>query len=413
MRYVIIGNSAAGIFAAEAIRKHDPIGQVDILSDENYPAYARCMTSYFLGGKISDAQLYIRDKDFYSRNKFNLHTGQKVIGIDTVKREVHTITGELFTYNRLLIATGASPTIPELEGIDNKGIFGLRTLSDAKGILNYIGQGQQAVVMGGGFVALKAAYALQKAGKDVTCIITSGQVLSQMLDREAADIVANVLTSNGIKIKFYTDVKKIVGYKNRFGEKGVKSLQLINGEEIPADVVIIGKGVTPNVDFLEDSGINVDYGITVNEYMQTNVTDVYAAGDVAQGHDIISGRLSINAIWPNATDQGTIAGMNMTGVSTTYSGSIGMNSADFYGLSTIAAGLTKGKEADGYEVVRLFPGKNLYRKLVFKEDRLKGYILVGQTAKAGILTALIKDQVPLGKTKADLKLGRIRQKLLG
>lgn len=413
MRYVIIGNSAAGIFAAEAIRKHDPIGQVDILSDENYPAYARCMTSYFLGGKISDAQLYIRDKDFYSRNKFNLHTGQKVIGIDTVKREVRTITGELFTYNRLLIATGASPTIPELEGIDNKGIFGLRTLTDAKGILNYIGQGQQAVVMGGGFVALKAAYALQKAGKDVTCIITSGQVLSQMLDREAADIVANVLTSKGIKIKFYTDVKKIVGYKNRFGEKGVKSLQLINGEEIPADVVIIGKGVTPNIDFLEDSGINVDYGITVNEYMQTNVTDVYAAGDVAQGEDIISGRLSINAIWPNATDQGTIAGMNMTGVSTIYSGSIGMNSADFYGLSTIAAGLTKGKEADGYEVVRLFPGKNIYRKLVFKEDRLKGYILVGQTAKAGILTALIKDQVPLGKTKADLKLGRIRQKLLG
>ncbi|MFZ5640421.1 MAG: FAD-dependent oxidoreductase, partial [Bacillota bacterium] len=177
-------------------------------------------------------------------------------------------------------------------------------------------------------------------------------------------------------------------------------------------VVIIGKGVTPNTGFLAGSGVETDYGIPVNEFMQTNQPDVYAAGDVAQGYDLLTGQRKVNAIWPNAGEQGTVAGRNMAGAGVSYSGSIGMNSADFFGLSTIAAGQTRAGEKDGYEVVRLFPGKNIYLRLVFKDDTLAGYIMVGDTAKAGLLTALVKEKTPLGKMKAELLRGKIRQRAL-
>lgn len=412
MCYVIIGNSAAGIFAAEAIRGLDRTGRIDILTDENYPAYARCLTSYYLTGQWNDEQMFIRPVDFYARNNLYLHTGQKVVKIEPEKRRVHTASGEIFNYDKLLIATGASPAIPEIPGVRNKGVFGLRTLADAKGILSYAAPGNHAVVVGGGFVSLKAAYALLKAGLSVTCIISSGQILSQMLDADAAAIVAEVLTARGLTVKYHTDVAKILSREEDTLEKVVSGVQLTNGEELPADVVIIGKGVTPNTGFLAGSGIKTDYGIPVNEFLQTNLPDTYAAGDVAQGYDILSGQLKVNAIWPNAAEQGTIAGRNMAGADTSYPGSIGMNSADFFGLSIIAAGQTRAREEDGYEIVKLSPGKNLYRRLVFKDDTLAGYIMVGDTAKAGFLTALIKEKIPLGKKKAELMQGKIGQRTL-
>lgn len=412
MNYVIIGNSAAGIFAAEAIRSLDRAGRVDIITDENYPAYARCLTSYYLTGRLNDEQMFIRSADFYTRNNINLNAGQKVVNILPEKRMVYTASGDEYSYDKLLIATGASPVMPNIPGIENQGVFGLRTMADAKGILTFAAPGKHAVVIGGGFVSLKAAYALMQAGLKVTCIISSGQILSQMLDQDAAAIVAGVLTSRGLTLKYHTDAAEILGRERGAMGKAVSGVRLTNGEELPADLVIIGKGVTPNIGFLSGSGIETDYGVPVNHVMQTNLPDIYAAGDAAQGYDILSGSLKVNAIWPNAAEQGTVAGRNMAGSPTIYSGSISMNSADFFGLATIAAGQTKAKEADGYEVVRLFPGKNLYRRLVFKGDTLAGYIMVGDTAKAGVLTALVKERTALGRMKAELMLGRFRQRII-
>ncbi len=410
MRYLIIGNSAAGVFAAETIRGVDKAGRIEIISDEKYPAYARCMTSYYLEGNISDEQMLIRSADFYVQNRIFLTTGQKVTSIDTAKREVHTDKEHLYKYDRLLIATGASPSIPDIPGVGMKGVFGLRTLEDAKGITAFTGKGKQAVVVGGGFVSLKAAYALMKAGLTVTCLVSSGQILSQMLDSEAAGILGDVLIRNGLNVKFYSDVVEIIG-KDINGETFAQGVRLTTGETIPAEVVIIGKGVTPNTGFLSGSGIALDRGILVNEYLATNIPDIYAAGDVAQAADVLTGEKRINAIWPNAAEQGIAAGRNMAGAPTVYEGSMGMNSADFFGLSTIAAGLTRA-EGENYEVVKLFPGGNLYRRLIFKGDRLVGYIMVGNTVRAGVLTSLIKEGVPLGKTKNDLKQGRIGQRIL-
>lgn len=410
MRYVIIGNSAAGLFAAEAIRTLDKSGQIDIIGAEPYPAYARCLTSYYLAGTMVEEQLFIRPDDFYSRNDLRLHSGTKVTKVEPDKRLVYTDKGAVLPYDRLLVAAGASPVMPRIPGVTYEGVFGLRTLADARGILTHTGPGKRAVIIGGGFVSLKAAYALLKAGLSVTCVISSGRILSQMLDSDAAGMVAKVLAANGLNIKYHNDVAEIMGRDND-GKKTVSGVRLASGEEVQADVVIIGKGVTPNTGFLVDSGIELDGGILVNRFLQTNFPDIYAAGDVAQAYDIISGENRINAVWPNATEQGMVAGRNMAGAATVYAGSTGMNAADFYGLSTIAVGQTKAEGA-GYEVVKLYPGKNLYRRLVFKNDVLIGCIMVGDTAKAGLLTTLIKEQFALGEIKQELIQGRFRQKIL-
>ncbi|ATW26210.1 NAD(P)/FAD-dependent oxidoreductase [Candidatus Formimonas warabiya] len=412
MRYCIVGNSAAGVWAAEAIRALDGNGRIDIFSEENYPAYARCLTSYYLTGTMKDEQMLIRPPDFYETYDLHLHKGEKVVQVQPDRQELYTRSEKRFAYDKLLLATGASPVLPEIPGRHLKGVFPLRTWADAKGILAYAGPGKRAVVVGGGFVSLKAAYALLQAGLSVTCIISSGSVLSQMLDREAAAMVAGVLAAHGLEIKYRTDVAAVTGRMDSVRGEVVGGVQLNTGEELPADVLIIGKGVAPNVDFLAGSGIETGQGILVNEFLQTNYADVYAAGDVALGYDLISGQRRINAIWPNAADQGTAAGKNMAGIPTVYSGSLGMNSADFYGLSVIAAGWAKGEQDQGYEVVRLYPGKNLYRKFVFQDDHLVGYILAGKTAQAGILTALVREQIPLGKMKEELKQGSIRPRFL-
>lgn len=350
--------------------------------------------------------MYLRPGNFYTKNRFNLYNGETVVEVRTAERKVITAAGNKFTYDRLLVASGSSPKIPDIPGIQAKGVFGLRTLEHAKGIMDYTAPGKRAVVIGGGFVSLKAAYALLKAGMSVTAVISSGQILSQMLDKPAADLVANVLTTKGMVIKYHTDVKQVVTHGDT-----VSAVELTSGEQQPADLVIVGKGVTPNTGFLTDSGIRVDRGIVVDEYLQTTIPGVYAAGDVAQGYDIVSGEQRINAIWPNATEQGAIAGKNMTGARLAYSGSIGMNSADFFGLSTIAAGAAKAT-GNGYEVAEIHPGGDLYRRLVFKQDLLVGFIMVGNTQKAGILTTLIKEKVPLGPAKAELARGVFRQKAL-
>lgn len=412
MRYVIIGNSAAGIFAAEAIRKNDPEGQVDIISDEKYPAYARCLTSYYLTGKMADEDMFIRPENFYEQNKLNFHKERKAEKIDTLKSVVYTEDGLFYPYDRLLVATGASPVVPNIPGIDIPGVFTLRKLDDSKGILSFTKPGGKAVIVGGGFVSLKAAYALMKLGLHVTCVISSGQILSQMLDSNAAKIVSDLLTKKGLDIKYHNDVVEVFGGNGDHGKQVVNSVKLASGEVIAADVVIIGKGVRPNTAFLKDSGIDINKGIVVDGHMRTNCPEIYAAGDVAECYDILIGQNRINAIWPNATEQGYIAGQNMSGAETTYLGSIGMNSADFFGLSTIAAGLTKAGEDEGYEVICSFPSAGMYRRLVFKEDMLVGYILIGNTTKAGILTSLLKDRTHLKKEKDELTKGYFRQKLL-
>lgn len=397
MRYVVIGSSAAGLFAVEEIRRHDPKGKITVLTADNEPYYSRCLTTYYLAGDIPYVNLFLRPDSFAPRLGLEIAYGLRVTGFNPEEQTVITHDGRGWKYDKLLLATGASANKLDAPGADLPEVFTLRHMSDAKGINALIPSSREAVVVGGGLVSLKSAYALLKRGLKVTVVVSSSQVLSQMLDEVSAGIVARHLEMHGLKIILGADVACING------EEHVEGVTLTDGREIPAQLVVIGKGVRPNVDFLHNSPVAVGRGIQVDDRLATNVPDVYAAGDVVESWDRVLERKTINATWPNATIQGRIAGANMAGVDTRYLGSMGFNSVDFFGLPVMSAGIVKppalaADPGSCWQVKEQWKyssqGYPAYQRLVFKGDILKGYVLVGDTGRAGILTTLIREGKP-------------------
>ncbi|NYE56605.1 NAD(P)/FAD-dependent oxidoreductase [Carboxydothermus ferrireducens] len=393
MKYLIIGNSAAGIFAAESLRKLDPAGEITVLTDEPYEVYGRCLTSYFIAGDIVEEQIFIRPKDFYEKNRINLKKGEKVVRIDFNEKKVITFENS-YQYDRLLIASGARAKKLSLPGSNLPGVFTLRTLDDAKNILDYSRKAEQAVIVGGGLVSLKGAYGLLKRGVKVTVVVASRQILSQVLDYEAAGLVQQNLEKQGMKFLLGEDVLEFLG------EDKIFEVKLTNGQVIKADLVLIGKGVTPNVDFLPEPEKFLE-GIPVDQYLRTPWEGVWAAGDVAKTFDVAHGKYRVNALWPIAAEQGRVAAMNMVGQNYVYQGSIGMNSLEFFGYNTIAAGITRQEE--GYTVIKRRQGAN-YLKLVLEGEKLKGYILSGEVRGAGRLTQLIRSGSKIKQFPSFLKI---------
>lgn len=416
MGYVIIGNSAAGIFAAEAIKQLNNKSGITIISDEKYPAYARCLTSYYLTGKMTENQLFIRPEDFYGKLNIETIFGSKVTKVVPEKKEVH-IDNKIIPYNRLLIATGASSQSLEIPGVNLKGVFTLRNLEDAKQIQQYMGPNKSVVIVGGGFVALEAACSLIKAGTKTSCINNMPHVLPQTLDNTSAQVIEEVLTNNGLKLYNNNEAVEILGGTDKEGNQGVTGVKLKSGETIAAHAVIIAIGIKPNTEFLTGSGIKIDTGILVNNFMETNVPDIYAAGDAIEGYDLLYGKLKSNANWPNAGEQGRFAGLNMAGKKVSYEGSINMNTFELFGINCVAAGITnviKGKD-DAYEIYQEKHNKLGYRKFIFQKDRLVGYILICEkiTHKTGILTSMIKEKLPLdSNNKLEIIQGIYNQRIL-
>jgi len=396
MAYVIIGNSAAGIAAAEAIRKINKKEPLIMISDEPYRAYSRCLTTYYLERTVAEEYMYLRPPDFYSRLGIDLKTGRKVTAVNPQVKEVITGDGERFSYSKLLIATGASPKFPDLPGINYNGVFGMRTLDDAKNVAAVAAPGKKALVLGGGLVSLKTAAALCKIEVDVTVLVSSDRIMSRVLDKMSAAILESELTGMGVKILKGTTVASIEGNNGV-----VQGVQLATGEYFPADFVIVGKGVKPNTAFLKDSGLVSEAGepLQINMRQETALVDIYAAGDVALSYDLLEEKYTHNAIWPNATEQGAVAGLNMAGVNKEYPGSISMNSAVFGKLSVIAAGITCPRGDDYWVIADYKSGKGVYKKLVLDDDRLVGYILTGDTSRAGLYTALIRSKRRIKNTE--------------
>ncbi len=252
--------------------------------------------------------------------------------------------------------------------------------------------------MGGGLVSLKTAYGLLERGLQVTVVVSSSSILSQVMDGVAAGLLQRHLEEHGMRFYLGHDVAEVE--VSATGE--VTGVVLTGGTRLPAHLVVVGKGVMPNIDFLRGTPVAVNRGILVNQYLESSVPGVYAAGDVAESYDLLRREPAINAIWPNAAAQGESAGYNMAGERRPYRGSIAMNSASFYGLSAITAGLNR-VDGHGYEgYAWKDAARNNYRKLVFAGDRLVGFTMVGDTRRAGTLTSLILGQVPLGDRKKRL-----------
>ncbi|HAM38474.1 MAG: hypothetical protein A2474_04250 [Elusimicrobia bacterium RIFOXYC2_FULL_34_12] len=395
MNYIIIGASAAGISAIESIRTVDKNGKITIISDENYSIYSRCVLSYYLAGIVSEDKLKYREDDFYKKYNVNAILGKKVVSVLPDKK-IKLSDGSEIPFDKLLIATGSRSKMENITGIEKEGVFGLRNIDDAKRIDLRLIKTKSAVMLGGGLIGLRAAYALHKRAVNVTVVVKSKHVLSQMMDEEGASFVQKRMQEQGINILTGLAAKEIIG------DKEVKSVILENGNKIDCEIVVIGKGVQPNIELVKNTNIKTDWGIVVNEFLQTTVPDIYSAGDVAQSSDLITGESTINALWPNAIAQGKVAGLNMAGKNVKYSGSIGMNSVEFFDLPTISYGITKPK-GEGFEIlIKKNSVKNIYKKIILKNNKLVGFVLVSDVNQSGVYGSLIEKKIDVSSIKNNL-----------
>jgi NAD(P)H-nitrite reductase large subunit len=399
MNHLIIGNSIAAIGAIRAIRSIDKECGITVISKERYTAYGRPLISYLLGGLITEKQMPCVPDGFYEQNNIKLLLSAEVVGVDTKKQTVRLANGEQIKYDRLLVASGGDPFVPPIEGLSGKErIFTFTTWDDAAKLKNIATDIGNAVVIGGGLIGLKAAEGLHLLGKKVTIVELADRILSAAFDKPAGRIVAKKMKANGIDVITEDTVARIEGEGSE-----ISGVLLKSGDFVKCDTVIVAIGVRPAVSFLKESGIEINRGVVVNDHMETSAKNVFAAGDVAEATDFFSSEKNPMPIWPDAYIQGEVAGAAMAGGVKEYEGGLAMNSIEFFKVPTISMGITNPSDPDRYEVLTLQEmDAYLYRKIVLKDNRLVGVVLVGNVERAGIYSGLIREGVDVSQFKEQL-----------
>jgi len=384
MQYVIIGNGVAGVQAAEQIRRWDGDGKITMVADENCAPYCRPMISLLLEGSIQPEQLPIRGKDFYRRLDITPVLGKRVSGIDPISKTITIPDGGTIAFDKLLIATGADPRPIRAENQDLKNISYMRTEAQVRRIAESLPHVRHALVLGGGLVGFKASYGLLRRGLSVTMLIGAGYPLSMQADDVAGRMIQGILEQNGLTVRLGVEVR---GFE---GTDRVESARLSDGSAVDCDLVVIAKGVVPALSFVPQGQMDVGLGILVNEQMQTSRPDIYAAGDVAECIDIARESRRVNALWPEAVEQGRIAGMNMAGRQVAYRGSLSRNVMRIFDLDVMSGGVVNPEDTGKYEILSHIDKRNRrYRKLVFEGDILKGMVMLNQVEQGGALLALM------------------------
>ena len=414
-KYLIIGNGAAGVAAAERIRGLDRAGEITILSAEGQAVYSRCLLPDFISGQLPAERMYIRQRDFYEKKRIGLQLDQRAVEIDPQRKQVITAgaqrpgeEGAVFNYDKLLIATGSVPILPPIAGLDPSRAHFLATFADAERIIADAKTARRIVVIGAGFVGLETAANLYKLGKEVTVIERMPRVLYGQLDEKAAQIIRHSFEAEGIRLALGAGVAAVsTALSSRLMKlmtgTDVKSVVLDDGRQFNAEMIVVAAGSRPNLDFVRDTSVTIRRGIVVDQQMRTAVEDIYAAGDVVESIDAVTGEASLSPIWPNAVLQGEVAAYNMTGVPRTLPELISMqNVTEFREVPLMSMGIVDPPDS-GYEVLCDYrPAEGIYRKLVLKDDRVVGMIFLGDIHNSGVIGALIKNRTPVGKIKANM-----------
>jgi NAD(P)H-nitrite reductase large subunit len=393
--YLIIGNSAGGIGAAEAIRETDKKSSVTIVSDEPYPAYSRPLISEYLSCERTVEEMLFRPADFYSQNNIELMLGKVVKNLDLPKGLVELDSGDKIAWKKLLLATGGVPIVPKMKGTDKKGVFKFLTLDDAMAIGKFLKDYNRAVVIGGGLIGVSVSEALTKRSISVTIVEMKDRVLNTILDERASVVAQEVLTESGIRVIVNSTVSKVVG------ETSVEGVVLDSGETIPCNLVVIAIGVLPRTELVKDTDIKVNRGILVDRYMATSFPNVYACGDVAEAYDFILGANRVTPIWPNAYIGGRIAGYNMAGIKKEYLGGTAMNSVNYFGLDITTAGIVNPVDGNDYEVISR-DRDGIYQKVMLSDGLIVGMVFVKDIEKSGIIFGLMRDKVDVSGFKQSL-----------
>lgn len=393
MHHLIIGAGPAAVTAAEHLRKLDANCRITLLAAEGVPPYSRMALPYFLVGDIQPEGCYLRKRvGHFESLRIDLVYG-RASSLDTSAKRVTLLGGDTIDYDKLLIATGSTASRPPIDGIDLDKVFNCWSLADAHRIVENTREGSRVVLMGAGFIGCIILEALANRKVDLTVIEMEERMVSRMTNAPMGNMIKKWCENKGIRVMTSTRATSLAE------EGGVIKLSTAGGETLDADVVICATGVRANTHWLDGSGVAVDAGIVVDDCMATNVPDVYAAGDVAQGRDLSTGDYEIQAIQPTAVEHGKLAARNMVnGNQTPRSGTINMNVLDTVGLISTSFGLWMG--VDGGETAEFSrPDRFEYLNLQFKGDVLVGASSLGMTQHVGVLRGLIQTGTHLGEWK--------------
>ncbi len=393
MQHIIIGAGPAGVIAADTLIKSYPDASITIIGDEPEPPYSRMAIPYYLMNNIGEEGSYLRDPEaHYSEQNIEL-VQQRVEKIDAKKKDVTLADGSSRSYVKLLVATGASAISPPIPGLDLPQVHSCWTLEDARHIIELAQPDANVVLIGAGFIGCIILESLVKRGIKLSVVETGNRMVPRMLNDNAGGLLEKWCIEKGIDVHTSCSVESVEAADNNQVQ-----VSLSDGSQLPAALVITATGVKPNVDMLEGTDIKLDIGILVNHSMQTSNSDVYAAGDVAQGIDFSTGNFEVQAIQPTATDHGRIAGLNMAGNTTEHHGTVNMNILDTVGLISCSFGLWMG--VDGGDQAELYnPGEFQYINLQFDGDCLVGASTVGKIQHIGVLRGLIESRIDLGPWK--------------
>ena len=398
MKHVILGNGPAGVIAAETIRHHCPNDEIVMLGSESEPPYSRMAIPYLLMGNIQEDGTYLRK----TQGHFEQLKVTEVRGLAThVNPKDQSVTlsdGQKIGYDRLLIATGSKPIRPEIPGIDLPGVHPCWTLDDARAIQQLAKPGSRVLQMGAGFIGCIILEALAARDVELTVVEMGPRMVPRMMTEGASALIKSWVESKGVAVHTSTRVEAITaGAPTGMNGSSLK-VSLSNGQSIEVDLIISATGVRPNIEFLKDTGIDINKGILVNHQMQSSLPNIFAAGDVTESIDFSTGERVVNAIQPNAAEQAKIAALNMCGARAESQGALQMNVLDTLGLISSSFGHWQG--VDGGDHVELIDQQNFkYLRLEFKDDVLIGATSCGLTEHVGVLRGLIQTRVSLGEWK--------------
>jgi NAD(P)H-nitrite reductase large subunit len=400
-RYVIVGAGPAGVIAAETLRAADPAGDVLLIAGEPGPPYSRMAIPYYLTGMIDEAGTTLRKTaGHYDDLGIRIRHGrvERVLADDG---RLALAGGGSVSFERLLLATGATPVRPPIEGLELPGVHPCWTLEDARNIVRLAEPGSHVVLLGAGFIGCIILESLIERGVNLTVVEMGDRMVPRMLDATAGGMLKRWCEGKGLKVLTSTSITRIAPAKAAGDGRDSLSVEISSGETIPAHLVVMAAGVRANLEILEGTGIKTDQGVLVDRHLRSSHPRVYAAGDVAQGPDFSTGGFSVHAVQPTAADHGRIAALNMAGGEASYKGSLVMNVLDTLGLVSCSFGRWQGADG-GVRAERVDEAAYKYINLQFADDRLIGAISLGRTDWVGVLRGLIQTEVPLGPWKDKL-----------
>ena len=399
-RHLIIGGGTAGINAIRTIREEEgEKSQITLVSAER--PYSRMVLPYYLDRSIAESHVYTAAAAQLAAWGVTTHLGRRVTALDVKTNRATLDDGTTLEYDDCLIATGSAAVRAPVPGADLPGVHSFWTLEEARGVLASITPGSQVVMVGAGFISFTILNSILALEARLTIVEIAPRVLPRMVDATGGELVEDWLRAHGVTVRSGARLTKIQDAKGR------KRLTFAGSPEIIADVVIMATGIKTNLDWLKGSGVVIDRGVVVDEHLRSNVTNVYAAGDVAEGRDLISGEAAVHAIEPTAQEHGRVVGANMAGKDVRYRGSLIINIVEVCHLDVASFGAWDDPKAEA--VSGLKREGTAYRKLLFTGDRLTGAIILGPSADiwttndVGMLKGLVQSGVSLARFKGHLK----------